>query len=99
MFLILAISVSCSAIAQSYKIMTYNIKYDNPNGDENKWALRKDFLSNQIAPHGLGNLVSRKASTMFSILTKAFTMHGTLTYYSRAHTYTHARIHRCIFVA
>lgn len=41
--------MSFSLMAQSYKIMTYNIKYDNPNGGENKWALRKDFLSNQIA--------------------------------------------------
>ena len=45
----LIVSVSFSVMAQSYKIMTYNIKYDNPNGGENKWALRKDFLSNQIA--------------------------------------------------
>jgi endonuclease/exonuclease/phosphatase family metal-dependent hydrolase len=28
--------------------MTYNIRYDNPNDGENKWDLRKHFLSQQI---------------------------------------------------
>lgn len=46
---VFAISLSISAIAQTYKIMSYNVRYDNPNDGENKWALRKDFLSNQIA--------------------------------------------------
>lgn len=45
----IAICFFQTAMAQSYKIMTYNIKYDDPNGGENKWSLRKDFLSNQIA--------------------------------------------------
>jgi endonuclease/exonuclease/phosphatase family metal-dependent hydrolase len=34
---------------QSYKIMTYNIRYDNPFDGENQWAKRKEFLSSQIA--------------------------------------------------
>ncbi|MFD1614125.1 endonuclease/exonuclease/phosphatase family protein [Gelatiniphilus marinus] len=49
LFLIFVISVSCSTLAQSYKVMTYNLRYDNPNDGENKWSLRKNFLSNQIA--------------------------------------------------
>ncbi|WP_242202161.1 endonuclease/exonuclease/phosphatase family protein [Aestuariivivens insulae] len=34
--------------AQTYKIMTYNIRYDNPNDGENQWSKRKAVLSNQI---------------------------------------------------
>ena len=34
--------------AQDLKVITYNIRYDNPNDGENKWDLRKDFLSKQI---------------------------------------------------
>ena len=34
---------------QEYKIMTYNIRYDNPNDGENQWSKRKDYLSDQIA--------------------------------------------------
>lgn len=34
--------------AQDLKIITYNIRFDNPNDGENKWDLRKDFLSKQI---------------------------------------------------
>lgn len=35
--------------AQEYKIMTYNIRYDNPHDGENQWASRKEFLSGQIS--------------------------------------------------
>lgn len=34
--------------AQDLKVITYNIRFDNPNDGENKWDLRKDFLSKQI---------------------------------------------------
>lgn len=40
---------SCSSERASYKIMTYNIRYDNTNDGENQWSKRKEFLSNQIA--------------------------------------------------
>lgn len=40
---------STGLFGQTYKIMTYNIRYDNPNDGENQWSNRKDFLSNQIA--------------------------------------------------
>ncbi|WP_242131398.1 endonuclease/exonuclease/phosphatase family protein [Aestuariivivens marinum] len=33
---------------QNYKIMTYNIRYDNPNDGENNWSNRKAPISNQI---------------------------------------------------
>lgn len=36
-------------ISQSYKFMTYNIRYDNVNDGENQWSKRKVFLSDQIA--------------------------------------------------
>ncbi|MBP8792287.1 MAG: endonuclease/exonuclease/phosphatase family protein [Lutibacter sp.] len=34
---------------QTYKLMTYNIRYDNLNDGENQWLKRKEFLSSQIA--------------------------------------------------
>ena len=34
--------------SQQLKVMTYNLRFDNPNDGENKWDLRKDFLSQQI---------------------------------------------------
>ena len=36
-------------IGQNYKIMTYNIRYDNPKDGENQWSKRKEFLRDQIA--------------------------------------------------
>ncbi|OAD42228.1 endonuclease/exonuclease/phosphatase family protein [Polaribacter atrinae] len=39
---------SCTSEKEAYKIMTYNIRYDNPNDGVNRWSNRKDFLSNQI---------------------------------------------------
>lgn len=41
--------LSTGLLAQSYKIMTYNIRYDTTNDGENQWSKRKAFLSNQIA--------------------------------------------------
>ena len=40
--------VFINANSQDLKVITYNIRYDNPNDGENKWDLRKDFLSKQI---------------------------------------------------
>ena len=46
--LLLFVLFSCSSKQENLKIMTYNIRYDNPNEGENKWSLRKEFLTNQI---------------------------------------------------
>jgi endonuclease/exonuclease/phosphatase family metal-dependent hydrolase len=47
LFAILLI-VSCSSEKETLNIMTYNIRYDNPNDGENQWSNRKEFLCNQI---------------------------------------------------
>ena len=46
--LLLFVFFSCSPKQENLKIMTDNIRYDNPNDGENKWSLRKEFLTNQI---------------------------------------------------
>ncbi len=49
--------LSSVLFAQTYKIMTYNIRNDNPNDGDNQWSKRKAFLSNQItynAPDVIG---------------------------------------------
>lgn len=47
---IVLVLIFCAVFSygQDYKVMTYNIRYDNPNDGENQWKLRKDFLANQI---------------------------------------------------
>lgn len=45
---IIAVCFFQTVIAQSYKVMTYNIRFDNVNDGENQWSKRKGFLSNQI---------------------------------------------------
>lgn len=40
--------VSAIGFSQNVKVMSYNIRFDNPNDGENKWSLRKEFLANQI---------------------------------------------------
>jgi endonuclease/exonuclease/phosphatase family metal-dependent hydrolase len=35
--------------AQTIKVLSYNIRYDNPNDGENTWAIRKEFLCSQLA--------------------------------------------------
>jgi len=35
--------------AQTLKVMTYNIRYDNPNDGENAWSNRKEFFLSQLA--------------------------------------------------
>lgn len=42
------IIISCSSENEVFNIMTYNIRYDNPNDGENQWANRKEFLVDQI---------------------------------------------------
>ncbi len=49
-FIVFCFSLLSSVLfAQTYKVMTYNIRYDNPKDGENQWSKRKAFLSNQIA--------------------------------------------------
>ncbi|MGS2725275.1 endonuclease/exonuclease/phosphatase family protein [Psychroserpens sp. BH13MA-6] len=43
--------VSTISMAQTYKIMSYNIKLDYPKKGENSWTNRKNFLTNQIKFH------------------------------------------------
>lgn len=47
LFLLLAI-VSCSSETETFNIMTYNIRYDNPSDGENQWSNRKEYLCDQI---------------------------------------------------
>jgi len=47
--LIILVFFSCEKEKQVLKVMTYNIRYDNPNDGENQWSKRKTFLSGQIA--------------------------------------------------
>jgi len=48
LILLFSISFLCSIEGQTYNIMTYNIRYDNPNDGDNQWSKRKEFLSDQI---------------------------------------------------
>jgi endonuclease/exonuclease/phosphatase family metal-dependent hydrolase len=49
LFISTLILMNVSAYAQtSLKLMTYNIRYDNPNDGENHWELRKRWMANQI---------------------------------------------------
>ena len=47
--LLLAVTFSSAGQTASYKMMTYNIRYDNPGDGENAWSKRKEFMSDQIA--------------------------------------------------
>jgi len=33
---------------QEIRLMTYNIRYDNPNDGENAWSNRRGVLANQV---------------------------------------------------
>ena len=46
---LLVMTFSSVGQTESYKMMTYNIRYDNPGDGENIWSKRKGFLSDQIA--------------------------------------------------
>lgn len=41
--------VSILSSAQNLKLMSYNIRYDNPNDGENAWSNRKEFLYAKLA--------------------------------------------------
>lgn len=45
---LLGLIITINGQEQSYKMMSYNIRYDNPSDGENQWSKRKEFLSNQI---------------------------------------------------
>lgn len=45
---ILLFLFSITAFGQNLKVMTYNLRFDNPADGENRWDLRKDFLCRQI---------------------------------------------------
>lgn len=50
--IILLLSISLlifdTVSSQTVKVITYNIRYDNPNDGENRWDNRKEFLTDQI---------------------------------------------------
>lgn len=46
--LLMSFGILINISAQSIKVITYNIRYDNPKDGENRWDNRKDFLVNQI---------------------------------------------------
>ena len=44
--------LSCCVLdagSQSILVMSYNIRYDNPNDGKNSWSLRKEWLCKQIS--------------------------------------------------
>ena len=45
--LVLFLYSSC-VMAQDVKMMTYNLRYNNPGDGENQWSLRKEYLKDQI---------------------------------------------------
>ena len=47
--LLLVVTLSSVGQTETYKMMTYNIRYDNPGDGENTWSKRKEFMSDQIA--------------------------------------------------
>lgn len=50
LFLLLSIFTSNFFVnAQNLKIMTYNVRYDNPNDGENAWQNRKAFFCSQLS--------------------------------------------------
>jgi endonuclease/exonuclease/phosphatase family metal-dependent hydrolase len=47
-FLFFALFATQIIMGQNVKLITYNIKYDNPNATENAWDKRKDIITSQI---------------------------------------------------
>ncbi|MFW6100800.1 MAG: endonuclease/exonuclease/phosphatase family protein [Bacteroidota bacterium] len=45
---LLSLLLSSVAMGQTVKLITYNIRYDNPNATENAWDKRKDIINSQI---------------------------------------------------
>ncbi len=57
--LLIVLFVACSTLthSQTIKVMTYNIRYDNPDDGLNAWSIRKDYFCTQLkfyAPDILG---------------------------------------------
>ena len=48
LLIIISIGLFNNISGQSLKVITYNIRYDNPKDEENRWDNRKDFLTDQI---------------------------------------------------
>ncbi|WP_367753484.1 hypothetical protein [Flavobacterium sp. WC2430] len=48
-FVLALIVLPNMVVGQNYKLMTYNIRYDNARDGENQWSKRKDYLCDQIA--------------------------------------------------
>ncbi len=48
LLLLISFGVSSNISSQSVKVMTYNIRYDNPKDGDNRWDNRREFLTNQI---------------------------------------------------
>lgn len=48
LLIIISIGLFNNISGQSFKVITYNIRYDNPKDEENRWDNRKDFLTDQI---------------------------------------------------
>jgi len=74
-FCIALFFLSNTVLGQDYKMMTYNIRYDNPNDGENQWSKRKEFLSNQLLFHepdilGIQEGLHHQVNYLDSILTK-----------------------------
>ncbi len=46
--LLMSFGILTNISAQSIKVITYNIRYDNPKDGENRWDNRKDFLTDQV---------------------------------------------------
>lgn len=44
--------ISSMSSAQSLRVMSYNIRYDNPGDGLNAWPVRRDFLADQIRSAG-----------------------------------------------
>lgn len=47
--LVILLIFSTTISGQKLKIMTYNIRYDNPNDGENSWSNRKEYWVSQVA--------------------------------------------------
>jgi endonuclease/exonuclease/phosphatase family metal-dependent hydrolase len=49
LFIIISLLTIATINAQTTKVMSYNIRYDNPNDGENAWVNRKELLCSQLA--------------------------------------------------
>lgn len=47
--LIMLLIFSTTISAQKLRLMTYNVRFDNPNDGENAWSNRKEYLASQLA--------------------------------------------------